>query len=52
MSKSKEKFNAMREAEMTAYDYMMSEEYNRISMQCDSGYNSCMKERFDNLYGK
>ena len=52
MSKSKEKFNAMREAEMTAYDYMMSEEYNRISMQCNSGYNSGMREMFNNLYGK
>lgn len=52
MSKSKEMFNAMREAEMTAYDYMMSEEYNRISMQCDSGYNSGMKGMFDQLYGR
>ena len=34
------------------FDCMMSEEYNRISMQCNSGYNSGMREMFNNLYGK
>ena len=52
MSKSKEQFMAMREAEQLAYDYIMRDEYARIESACNAGCNSGMREMFNKLYNR